>query len=234
MSACETFLAELEAALAGPRAGLVRLAEAPHLRACASCGRRLRAERALERLLERVPAPAAPAGLAARVRAGLARAPSVAGSMTTATRDPEPEFDALLARAGVVEVPATLAKEVLRGLAPERARLRRPGRILALAAAVLILTLGGWSWWTARERFGPRAPAPLVVEEFDPLDIPLPPADVSLEQDEELVAYALEHWELLNDVELELWLANLDPLDQLLIENADDELIRSVLAEDAR
>ena len=234
MSACELFLAELTEALAGPRARLAALAAEPHVRECAACARHLCAERALERLLARVPAPETPAGLAERLRAGLARASAVPPLMPLTYQEPEPELDTLLVRAGAVEVPPGLAQGVLRGLAPERARLRRPGRILALAAAVLLLSLGGWAWWTARERFGPRLPGPLVVEEFDPLDIPLPPDGAELEQDAELVAYALEHWELLNDAEFEVWLASLDPLDQLLIENADDELVETVLTGDAR
>lgn len=234
MNACEVFLAELTEALAGAGGRLELLAAAPHARECASCARALRAERALERLLARVPAPEAPAGLAARVRAGLARVSAVPPAVPITYPQSEPELDALLVRAGAVEVPPGLAKGVLRGLAPERARLRRPGRILALAAAVLLLALGGWAWWTARERFGPRAPGPIVVEEFDPLDIPLPPDDATLEDDAELVAYALENWELLNDAEFEVWLASLDPLDQLLIENADDELVETVLRAEAR
>ena len=227
MSACATFLAELEAALAGPGGGLERLARHEHVGACAACGKRWREERALERLLARVPAPEVPAELAQRVRAGLggvrAVQPSVPTTFQEHEHEPEAELEHLLAQAGAVTAPPELAKRVLRGLAPERARLRRPGRILALAAAVLLLTLGGWAWWTARERFGPRARAPVVVEEFDPLDIPLPPVGARLESDAELVAYALENWELLNDAEFEVWLASLDPLDQLLIENADEE-----------
>ena len=204
MSACETFLAELTEALAGAGGRLEALAADDHARACAACARALRAERALDRLLARVPVPEAPAGLAERVRAGLARVSAVPPGMATTFADAEPELDALLVRAGAVEVPPGLAKGVLRGLAPERARLRRPGRILALAAEVLLLSLGCWAWWTARERFGPRAPATIVVEEFDPLDIPLPPDGAALEDDPELVAYALEHWELLNDAEFEV------------------------------
>ncbi|MEQ1894595.1 MAG: hypothetical protein ABL998_18800 [Planctomycetota bacterium] len=234
MNACEAFLAELTEALAGAGGRLETLAHEPHLRACAACARHLRTERALERLLTRVPAPEVPAGLAERVRAGLTGASTVPPAVPLTYQQPEPELDTLLARAGAVDVPPGLAQGVLRGLAPERARLRRPGRILALAAAVLLLSLGGWAWWTARERFGPRAPGPIVVQEFDPLDIPLPPDDLLLEDDAELVAYALEHWELLNDAEFEVWLASLDPLEQLLIENADDELVESVLAGDAR
>jgi hypothetical protein len=234
MNACELFLADLTEALAGASGRLEALATEPHARECAACARRLRAENALERLLTCVPPPEAPAGLVERMRAGLLRASAVPPGVLLTYQAPEPELDALLVRAGAVEVPVDLAQGVLRGLAPERARLRRPGRILALAAAVLLLSLGGWAWWTARARFGPRAPGPLVVKEFDPLDIPLPPDGAALEQDAELVAYALEHWELLNDAEFEVWLASLDPLDQLLIENADEELVESVLRGDAR
>ena len=174
-----------------------------------------------------MPAPVAPAELAARIRAGLARAERVSSLVQTTIDDAE--LDTLLARAGTVSVPAGLAQGVLRGLAPERARRRRPGRLLALAAGVLLLATVGWAWWSARERIGPRAPAPIVVEEFDPVDIPLPPEGAPLESDAELVTYALENWELLNDAEFEVWLASLDPLDQLMIENADEEAVEAVL-----
>lgn len=227
MNDCTSFRAALETALAGPGDALERLAGHDHVRACAACARALADERALERLLDRLPAPEAPAGLAARIRAGLAAERPVEAPVPTAL--PGPELDALLVRAGRVEVPSDLSRRVLAGLAPERARLRRPGRILALAAALLLALLGGWAWFRARERFGPRAPGPVVVEEFDPLDVPLPPDDAALEADAELVAYALENWELLNDAEFEVWLASLDPLDQLLIEHADEELLEGVL-----
>lgn len=227
MNDCTSFRAALETALAGPGDALERLAGQDHVRACAACARALTDERALERLLARVPAPEAPAGLAARIRAGLAAERRVEEPVASAFTDPE--LDSLLTRAGRVEAPAGLSRRVLAGLAPERARRRRPGRILALAAAVLLAALGAWAFWTARERFGPRVPGPVVFEEFDPLDVPLPPADAPLESDAELVAYALENWELLNDAEFEVWLASLDPLDQLLIENADEELVDAVL-----
>ena len=227
MNPCASFLAALEAALAGPRDALELLAEVPHVHGCTSCARALARERALERLLARAPAPEVPSGLAARIRAGLAPERPVEAPVPTTFSDPE--FDGLLARAGAVESPPDLARQVLARLAPERARLRRPGRILALAAALLLALLGGWAWFRARERFGPRAPGPIVVEEFDPFDVPLPPEAVSLESDTELVVYALENWELLNDAEFEVWLASLDPLDQLLIENADEELLEGVL-----
>jgi len=227
MNTCDTFRAALAAALAGPRDGLERLVVEPHARVCGACAQALADERALERLLSRVPAPEIPLALSTRIRAGLAAAHPVEVSVPTTFSDPE--LDELLTRAERVEVPAGLARQVLAGLAPERARLRRPGRVLALAAAALLAFLGGWAWWTARERFGPRVPGPVVIEEFDPLDVALPPADLPLENDAELVAYALENWELLNDAEFEVWLASLDPLEQLLIENADEELMEAVL-----
>jgi hypothetical protein len=47
-------------------------------------------------------------------------------------------------------------------------------------------------------------------------------ARVVLEGDEELLEYAVENWELLHDEDLDLWLASLAPLDELLIELADE------------
>ena len=47
---------------------------------------------------------------------------------------------------------------------------------------------------------------------------------LELEQDDELVAYALERWELLHDDDLDLWLASLDPDAQVLMEYSGDAL----------
>jgi hypothetical protein len=43
----------------------------------------------------------------------------------------------------------------------------------------------------------------------------------ALEADAELLAYVAERWELLHDADLDVWLASLAPLDELLVEYAD-------------
>ena len=172
---CARFRTEIEAA-AGAADALTRLARDAHARECRECRAELARSGALERLLERVPSPAAPPGLARRVLAGLAPA---------------------------------------RGLEPERARrplrrgsaLAKPGRWAWLAAAGLLAALALWAW---RERRKPERPT-LVLEPVE-----------ELEADEELLAYAVERWELLHDEDLDVWLASLDPM---LVE---DELLTAV------
>src|SRR6185503_16018180 len=76
-------------------------------------------------------------------------------------------------------------------------------------AAGLLVGLGFWGWTMA------RAAAPRV-------DL-AQGTGAELEADEELLTYAVERWELLQDEDLDLWLASLDPVDELLIEYAADE-----------
>ncbi|NOT30906.1 MAG: hypothetical protein HOP15_10710, partial [Planctomycetes bacterium] len=46
-----------------------------------------------------------------------------------------------------------------------------------------------------------------------------------LETDEELLAYTVERWELVHDEDLDVWLASLDPVDELLLEY-DESLLQ--------
>ena len=214
MSACAPFRVELERALAGPRGALARLAQYDHARTCAACRTELRREGGLEVLLEYPPAPEIPPGLARRVLAGLARERSPAAC----TRLPEHgalgdgELDELLGRLPAPRVPSGLAERVLQGVAearePRRAKSGRRSWWLGVAAGLLV-GLGFWGWSV----FRPAAPR---------VDLALG-TGAELEADEELLTYAVERWELLQDEDLDLWLASLDPVDELLIEYAVDE-----------
>ncbi|HEX6882636.1 MAG TPA: hypothetical protein VF530_04590 [Planctomycetota bacterium] len=202
-TSCAEFRIALEAALAGPEGRRAALAQDAHVAACAGCRAELAREQRLERALAAVPAVVVPPALARRVLARLAPERDAAGG----------ELDELLARVPPPTVPAGLAGAVLAGLAPERARARRgpSGRLgpawLLAAAAGLVL---GWLLLARR-----AAPAEIRHE--------LARAALALEADEELLAYALEHWELLHDEDLDLWLASLDPVDELLMEVAGEE-----------
>ena len=205
------FRTEIEAA-AGAADALTRLARDAHARECRECRAELARSGALERLLERVPSPAAPPGLARRVLAGLAPARGLEPGRAAPL---ECELEELLEALPAPAVPDGLSERVLRGLEPERARrplrrgsaLAKPGRWAWLAAAGLLAALALWAW---RERRKPERPT-LVLEPVE-----------ELEADEELLAYAVERWELLHDEDLDVWLASLDPM---LVE---DELLTAV------
>jgi hypothetical protein len=212
MSPCAPFRAELERALAGPAGELARLARHEHVLACGSCRAELARERDLERLLDRLPAPAVPSALARRVRARLANERGEPLAVADDTEPAESELEKLLERVPAPRVPAGLGERVLRGVAAEReARRAKPERRawLLVAAAVLLAALALWGW-NALPRVAPRG----EVAQGAP---------AMLEDDEELVAYAVERWELLHDEDLDLLLASLDPADELLIEYAVDE-----------
>ncbi len=122
------------------------------------------------------------------------------------------ELENVLGRLPAPLVPAGLAGRVLQGLAearePRRAKSARRVWLLRAAAAFFV-GLAFWAWTVLR----PVAPR---------VDLAQGTA-AELEADEELLAYAVERWELLQDEDLDLWLASLDPVDELLIEFAADE-----------
>jgi hypothetical protein len=211
MNGCAPFRVELERALAGAPGALARLARHEHARACAAC--RAELSRDLDGLLERLPAPAAPPALAREVLARLAdeRAPAVARAVSPSDGLDPGDLESLLGQVPAPRVPAGLAARVLEGLAPERAeprrRLARRGWLASAAAVAASLALWGWSVL--------RSPARNVELAQG--------TGADLEADEELLIYAVERWELLQDEDLDLWLASLDPVDELLIEYADGE-----------
>lgn len=214
MSACAPFRDELERALAGPSAVLARLARHAHLGDCPACRAELARERALDGLLERLPAPMVPATLARTVLARLAGQRRTPDEPARGPRgDVEDlELDELLGCLPAPLAPPGLAGRILERVAPARAPERpnstRRSRLLLLAAA-LLAALALWGRAVLR-------PAPQRIELAQG-------GDAELEADEELLAYAVERWELLNDEDLDLWLASLAPLDELLIEYADGE-----------
>lgn len=215
MSACVHFRVELERALASSPGALAPLARHAHARSCAECRAELAREGALEALLARLPAPEAPPALAQRVLECLAD--ERVGAVPPAAHpghgaQEETELDELLARLPVPRAPVGLAGRVLKRVAPARVPAR-PGSArrawLLLAAAVLLGGLTTWAWSMLR----PAAPRVDLAQG----------TDAELEAEEELLAYAVERWELLQDEDLDLWLASLDPVDELLIEFAADE-----------
>lgn len=201
-SACESFRVELEGASSGGGRALARLVAEPHARQCAACRAALAREQALERLLDGVPSPAVPPALARRVLAALAPERLAAPALE------ERELDELLESVPAPRVPPDLPARVLAGLAPERVVRRRRARWAWLVAAGLLIAA---SLWAVRSRAPEPAQAPLVDAE-------------DLEGDEELLAYACERWEELHDEDLDVWLASLDPLDELLLEYAEEDL----------
>ncbi len=153
----------------------------------------------------------------------------------------ERALDALLDAQPVPETPPGLAERVLRATAAERSGASAPSRGPSLtwwrwgvglaAAAALVIWLSG-SRDTGSQAI-PAEPSPRVAdaggrmstdlspippgvaEAADPDSAPLP--DPELLRDLEL----FEEWELLVTDDLDLLLAELDALDELLLESAD-------------
>jgi hypothetical protein len=206
---CVPFRTALERALSGPSAAFFELARDPHLAACAVCRAELAREERLECALTQVPAPETPRGLAQRMLSGLAaaRAAEAFGAESSEPGALEPdELDELLARVPAPRTPPGLAAGVLAGLAPARRKPRARRRwFLAAAAAVLAASL---FWW----RSGAPTPAEPGAVVVNP----------ELESDEDLLAYAVENLDLLQDDDLDVWLASLDPVDEFLMRIDDD------------
>jgi hypothetical protein len=213
-TSCAEFRVLLEGAQAGGQDARTVLVQDAHARTCAACRAQLARELALDRLLAEMPVPAAPVALARSVLAALAEerarpAPAAEARAADPLGEDLGEFEALLGELPAPRIPGGLSERVLAGVAharPPRPR-RRPRWLLAVAASVAAVAL--WSWNASRGH-----EARLEVAQGEPLD---------LEQDAELLAYAVERWELLHDEDLDVWLASLDPLDELLLEYAGDE-----------
>jgi len=221
--ACRDLRAELQR-LRGSAKGLGAAARA-HLLTCEDCQAHLRDEESLEGLLDELEVRAAPPGLAGRVLGALAPERHPAGRPRSGR---EEALDALLEAVPVPGIPAGLSGRVLAGLAAARqvpARRRPLRRVLApalalAAAAALVLWLGRGPGPETGPRPG-QAP-PLATTG----GAPAPRAqEVELESDEDLLAYAVENWDLLLDPDLDLWLASLDPLDEVLIELGGEPLL---------
>jgi len=206
--ACQDFREQVALLFEGAPGSLDAAGRA-HWLDCPDCRALFESETALERLL-RADRVDAPAGLAAAVLAGLEPARAEAARAAA--------LDALL-ESVVVTVPEGTAERVLAGLSAARrrergARLARRALVGVAAAAALVLAL--WRWGARPE------PAPSAVDLVDAPPLGPGPDDAALDEDEELVAYAVERWELLMDDDVDLWLASLDPLDQARIEFLGD------------
>lgn len=213
-TSCAEFRSLLEEVQAGGQDARALLGDDAHARTCNACRAELARELALDRLLAGLPAPATPAALAHGVLAALAAerarpTPAAEASAVDSLAADLGEFEELLGELPAPRIPGGLSERVLAGVAharPARPR-RRFGWLLAVAASLAAVAL--WSWNASR-----GDEARLEVAQGEPLD---------LEQDSDLLAYAVEHWELLHDEDLDVWLASLDPLDELLLEYAGDE-----------
>jgi hypothetical protein len=196
-AACHAFHAALERALGTTTARLAALAGDEHLASCVPCRRELERELRLERLLDRAEQPSSPPGLEARLLSRLKNGdePSLAGWN---------ELDDLLARVPEPRTPAGLAERVLAGVAVERAPRRSRGGLWALAAAGIALVF--FFLWRAG-----NAPGVELARQ------------AGMNEDEDLLIYAVENWELLHDDDLDVWLASLAPEDELLVEIAEGE-----------
>jgi len=156
----------------------------------------------LDRLLDLAPEPVAPEGLAARVLAGVA-----------GRRGPEADLDDLLGRVPPPRAPRGLAQRVLAALEGERAAPVHAGRFggarglpwTASAAALALVALGAWRIFAR-----PTAPEPARVASLEPEVELLECLDV------------LENWDLLMSPDAELWFADLEPADEILLELAGD------------
>jgi len=151
----------------------------------------------LDQLLDTSPlrvAPAPPAGLEARVLAGL-----------RANRADEP-LDALLDRVPEPEVPPGLSERLLVALeetrsAPVRTRfvLLRGGRSWAAAAAILLTFGAGLAWLRTRDHEAAHTSGQVEDDLLSQLEV-------------------LENWDVLMSDDLDLYLASLDPVDWTLLE----------------
>jgi hypothetical protein len=166
-----------------------------HLLACPACLGFLEQEEALEDVLLALEVPEAPAELAARVLAALGPARRGDPGDPAAGEDGAlAQVDRLLALVPAPATPRGLARHVLERLASERPPHRRPARARAALVVAAVLLLVGYLAFRSAQ----RAPEQLVAE-----------AELQLEQDEELVSYTLENWELVTSEDLDLLLGSL-------------------------
>ena len=179
-----------------------------HIVECELCRDLLASEERLDELLAAVPEPHVPRDLARRVRAALE-------PVRARVRAPEDELDRLLELVPEPVVPEGLPDRVLAALQSERSSdqeqaapfslLRGRGLLVAAAALLFAFFLFRRAWTTSPggspEELGRVA---YFHEE--------------LQDEDELIVYALENWELLMSDEIEVYLASLDPEEQALFE----------------
>ncbi len=244
MTRCVQFRRALEATLSGDAsaAGLTELGWHEHLLGCCPCRELLEQEEALELLLDSLPEPVLPPGLASRVLVRLRREGAgferlldlnevvVPVGLSARVReglvDPRAEerLDRLLDRAGQVEIPAGLTGRVLEGLdtAPRASfRLLRGGSSAWRATAAAVLVLGGGAlWWATRS--DPRSDSG-PDHGSRGTEVAIAPDHQSI--DELVIAYlpALEYWDELK---------RLDPLEAAIVANLDE--VDGALLEEGR
>ncbi len=236
MSACSRFRRELELVLEGRPSPdrLSVLSWNEHLLGCSECRELLESEHALETLLASLPDPRLPDALAQRVLARLRRDREGLDELLDSA--PMPDVPADLARrvlAGVADaearsddalerlldavpepvVPRDLTSIVLAGITADaqRARFRSVRRVsfavLAVAAAILLLFL--------LIRKEDEHTESVQVAESEPVEL----------TDEFLEAFeVLEHWEHVGGDDIDLLLASIDEIDELILVQSAWEL----------
>ena len=217
---CDDFLALLASATARRPGADESLAWHRHLVECASCRGQLAAEERLEELLASISEPEVPPDLADRIQAALL-------PMRKGLSRREEELDRLLDRVPKPAAPAGLADRVLARLEPERTARRVPAAlpwqrrsgVLAAAAALLLVVF--------------VASRLLTWSSGDVAEEELAYFREVLENEDELIVYALENWELLMNDEIEVYLS-LGPEEQALFELGllDDPVLSSSQAEE--
>ena len=179
-----------------------------HIVECEACRDHLASEDRLDELLAAVPEPHVPGDLVRRVRAALE-------PMRTRSRASRDELDQLLELVPDPVVPEGLSARVLDGLRRECSSpgrqaapfslLRGRGLLVAAAALLLVLFAFRWSWITSSSELPEEVGRVVYFHE-------------ELQDEDELIVYALENWELLMSDEIEVYLASLDPEEQALFE----------------
>ncbi len=236
---CKAFRAELSERLSGKSHEAPDLFWHKHLLACTSCRSLLEAEHALEALLASLPEPMLPPDLAHRVLARLERDrsqpvnqsldalleldavhASPVGLQARVLQGLQGEreqvrLDRLLDAVPQPEVPTGLAERILEGLEGERSphwreRLGRRSLQLLAAAGLLFIVAVAWSSFGLENR--PR----FVGEELG-----LAP---EFAVEEELLASldVLENWDILVGEDLDLLLAEIDPVEESLLEMTEE------------
>ena len=210
-----------------------------HLFLCSECRAILESERALDEILDSMPAPQLPRTLARRVLARLERerlqdvdalldelpAPDVPSDLSArllgalAESRHDAQLDRLLERVPEPALPVGLAQRVLAGVADERRAQRSTvgtgARVLLGAAAALLLCAAGFVVWRR-----------LLQDENSPgsSGAPVETTLAALNVEPELLAAldVLENWDVLMSDDMDLLLAALDPAE---LELFDEELM---------
>jgi len=249
MSACREFRDHLELALRGlPQPErLTPLSWDQHLLGCQACRELLDAEQALEMLLASLPEPALPPELVSRLLERLKRERSTRPVRAL-------DLDDLLDGAPAPELPSALAARILEGVGPERRIAREEAQLDRLLDSLPEPTAPSQLSARLLAGLRPeRQPAPFSLLRNTRLWVPLAAAGVlaalwfsrswrgteavpeqpveieiadTLELNDEMAEAfdVLENWDHLQGSDLDLLLASIDEVDELLIEASEWEL----------